>query len=211
MPANRRVPVSIADKVALRRRYFDNPDYVPSHQQLIDWFETQTGRQLSQSIVSRTVSDAYKHLDNPDAAIAAIASQKKRVRAKGGVNPRDSATANDLHGVSATAGGVHPRAHATASNRAATSIAAAPERDNNPSSSSAAAENVHLYLQPIFMPGNKEFSPRAQNLINATKVDYRRLGQSGLRVSVPILGTMGYGDAEGNPMPWVLPEEKVST
>ncbi|KAJ4000454.1 putative aryl-alcohol dehydrogenase [Lentinula boryana] len=36
--------------------------------------------------------------------------------------------------------------------------------------------------------------------------EYRRLGTSGLRVSVPILGTMGMGDLEWNN--WVLPEDK---
>jgi hypothetical protein len=55
-----------------------------------------------------------------------------------------------------------------------------------------------------------EYSAKAQRVINATKVDYRRLGQSGLRVSVPILGAIGFGDTEGNPMGWVLPEKEVS-
>ncbi|KAJ3825476.1 Aldo/keto reductase [Lentinula raphanica] len=36
--------------------------------------------------------------------------------------------------------------------------------------------------------------------------EYRLLGTSGLRVSVPILGTMGMGDQEWNN--WVLPEDK---
>ncbi|THH21264.1 hypothetical protein EW146_g249 [Bondarzewia mesenterica] len=37
--------------------------------------------------------------------------------------------------------------------------------------------------------------------------EYRRLGKSGLRVSVPILGCMSFGDPRWNS--WVLPEEKV--
>lgn len=56
-----------------------------------------------------------------------------------------------------------------------------------------------------------EYSTKAQTLIDATKVDYRRLGKSGLHVSVPILGAMGFGQTEGNPMKWVLPEEKVGS
>ncbi|KAI9694305.1 MAG: hypothetical protein M1820_009029 [Bogoriella megaspora] len=42
--------------------------------------------------------------------------------------------------------------------------------------------------------------------IEDTKVEYRRLGKSGLRVSVPILGAMSFGDPAW--MPWVLDEEK---
>jgi hypothetical protein len=40
------------------------------------------------------------------------------------------------------------------------------------------------------------------------QVEYRRLGKSGLRVSVPILGTMGMGSDKW--MPWVISEDKVS-
>jgi len=54
-----------------------------------------------------------------------------------------------------------------------------------------------------------EYSEKARSIIDATKVDYKRVGNSGLRVSVPILGAMGFGRSEGNPMKWVLPEEKV--
>ena len=43
--------------------------------------------------------------------------------------------------------------------------------------------------------------------IEATKVEYRQLGQSGLRVSVPILGAMSFGDEEW--MDWVVGEEMV--
>ena len=45
--------------------------------------------------------------------------------------------------------------------------------------------------------------------IEATKIDYRQLGKSGLRVSVPILGAMSFGDKKW--MDWVLEEEKVRT
>jgi len=44
--------------------------------------------------------------------------------------------------------------------------------------------------------------------IAQTKAVYKRLGKSGLRVSVPIFGAMSFGDAAWQP--WVLGEEKVS-
>lgn len=42
--------------------------------------------------------------------------------------------------------------------------------------------------------------------VKATKVEYRRLGKSGFKVSVPILGAMSIGSPEW--APWVLEEEK---
>lgn len=44
--------------------------------------------------------------------------------------------------------------------------------------------------------------------VKATKVEYRRLGKSGFKVSVPILGAMSIGSPEW--APWVLEEEKVN-
>lgn len=41
-----------------------------------------------------------------------------------------------------------------------------------------------------------------------TKCQYQQLGQSGLRVSVPILGCLSFGDPGF--LPWALPEDKVS-
>ncbi len=41
-----------------------------------------------------------------------------------------------------------------------------------------------------------------------TKVEYRRLGKSGLRISVPILGTMSIGNPAWGP--WILEEDEVS-
>ncbi|KAI0036379.1 Aldo/keto reductase [Vararia minispora EC-137] len=41
----------------------------------------------------------------------------------------------------------------------------------------------------------------------AVQVEYRQLGKSGLRISVPILGCMGYGTPQW--MPWVLSEDKA--
>lgn len=43
--------------------------------------------------------------------------------------------------------------------------------------------------------------------IAETKCEYRRLGNSGLRVSVPILGAMSLGDPAS--LPWVIAEDKA--
>jgi len=43
--------------------------------------------------------------------------------------------------------------------------------------------------------------------INETKAEYKRLGTSGLRVSVPILGAMSFGSKEWQP--WVIEEEEA--
>jgi hypothetical protein len=43
--------------------------------------------------------------------------------------------------------------------------------------------------------------------IEQTKVQYRRLGNSGLRISNPVLGAMSFGDPQW--LDWVLNEEKV--
>ena len=45
-----------------------------------------------------------------------------------------------------------------------------------------------------------------QESIDATKVEYVQLGSSGLRVSSPILGTMGIGSKEWQD--WVMEEEE---
>jgi hypothetical protein len=44
--------------------------------------------------------------------------------------------------------------------------------------------------------------------VENSKCEYRRLGKSGLRISVPILGCMSFGDPKS--LPWSLPEEQVS-
>lgn len=43
-------------------------------------------------------------------------------------------------------------------------------------------------------------------MVDATKVEYVQLGASGLRVSSPILGTMGIGSKEWQG--WVMEEEE---
>lgn len=45
-----------------------------------------------------------------------------------------------------------------------------------------------------------------QSSLNATKVEYVQLGSSGLRVSSPILGTMGIGSKEW--AKWVMEEDE---
>jgi hypothetical protein len=45
-----------------------------------------------------------------------------------------------------------------------------------------------------------------QNSVNATKVEYVQLGSSGLRVSTPILGTMGIGSKDWQN--WVMEEDE---
>ena len=44
-----------------------------------------------------------------------------------------------------------------------------------------------------------------QQSLDSTKVEYRRLGSSGLKVSVPVFGCMSFGDTKA--MPWVVDEE----
>ncbi|KAI6086863.1 Aldo/keto reductase [Hypoxylon rubiginosum] len=46
-----------------------------------------------------------------------------------------------------------------------------------------------------------------QKSVNDTKVEYVRVGSSGLRVSTPILGAMSFGSKQW--MPWVLEEEAL--
>jgi len=45
-----------------------------------------------------------------------------------------------------------------------------------------------------------------QSSANATKVEYVQLGSSGLRVSAPILGTMGIGSKDWQN--WVMEEDE---
>lgn len=48
--------------------------------------------------------------------------------------------------------------------------------------------------------------PTLQKSLDETRVEYVKLGASGLRISVPILGTMSLGSSQW--MPWVLDEEE---
>ncbi|CAG9990726.1 unnamed protein product [Clonostachys byssicola] len=47
--------------------------------------------------------------------------------------------------------------------------------------------------------------PTLQQSLSDTKAEYRRLGNSGLRVSIPIFGAMSIGDQKS--MPWTIAEE----
>ncbi|KAL2057447.1 hypothetical protein ABVK25_002500 [Lepraria finkii] len=52
-----------------------------------------------------------------------------------------------------------------------------------------------------------ELPKSVKESIEATKAEYKQLGKSGLRVSVPILGALSFGDERWQP--WVLGEEKA--
>ena len=54
--------------------------------------------------------------------------------------------------------------------------------------------------------GSTEQDPVLRSIAN-TKATYKRLGSSGLRVSVPIFGAMSFGDPAWQP--WVIDEEKA--
>lgn len=49
--------------------------------------------------------------------------------------------------------------------------------------------------------------PKLKESVENTKVEYRRLGNSGLQVSVPIFGCMSFGDKRT--LPWVIEEDEV--
>jgi aryl-alcohol dehydrogenase-like predicted oxidoreductase len=46
-----------------------------------------------------------------------------------------------------------------------------------------------------------------KKLLEESKAEYRQLGKSGLKVSVPILGAMSIGSKEW--LPWVIEEEET--
>ncbi|KAH8812360.1 NADP-dependent oxidoreductase domain-containing protein [Xylogone sp. PMI_703] len=52
-----------------------------------------------------------------------------------------------------------------------------------------------------------ELPASLQKSLNGTKVEYVNLGRSGLRISVPVLGAMGFGSKQW--APWVLEEEEA--
>lgn len=53
------------------------------------------------------------------------------------------------------------------------------------------------------------FPPRLKQSVEDSKCEYRRLGNSGLRISVPVFGCMSFGDP--NSMSWTLGEDEVSS
>ena len=52
-----------------------------------------------------------------------------------------------------------------------------------------------------------EIPLRLKESVEHSKVEYKQLGKSGLRVSVPILGAMSFGSKDW--APWVIEEEEV--
>ncbi|ROT37171.1 putative aryl-alcohol protein [Sodiomyces alkalinus F11] len=52
-----------------------------------------------------------------------------------------------------------------------------------------------------------EYLPLLKESLVNTKPEYRRLGKSGLRISVPIFGCMSFGDKKS--MPWVIEEDEA--
>lgn len=54
---------------------------------------------------------------------------------------------------------------------------------------------------------SQNLPPKLKESLDKTKVEYRRLGQSGLRVSVPIFGCMSFGDKRT--LPWVIGEDEA--
>lgn len=54
----------------------------------------------------------------------------------------------------------------------------------------------------------QELPEHLKSSIEGSKAEYVRLGNSGLRVSVPIFGAMSIGDRRT--LPWCIEEEKVS-
>lgn len=63
----------------------------------------------------------------------------------------------------------------------------------------------HDQHRPVFE--SKAVPSALAQSIAATKVEYRRVGSSGLIVSNPILGTLGLGDSRW--MNWAMDEEEV--
>jgi hypothetical protein len=57
------------------------------------------------------------------------------------------------------------------------------------------------------MSGAPEMPKLLKESIENSKAEYVNLGQSGLRISIPILGAMSIGHPEW--APWVVDEEKV--
>jgi hypothetical protein len=54
----------------------------------------------------------------------------------------------------------------------------------------------------------QELPKSLQDSYNVSKAEYKRLGKSGLQVSIPILGAMSFGSEQWQP--WVIEEDKVS-
>lgn len=64
----------------------------------------------------------------------------------------------------------------------------------------------YLVRQPAFTMAH-DLPPSLQESLANSKCEYRQLGRSGLRVSVPIFGCMSFGDARAQE--WAIEEEEV--
>ncbi len=53
-----------------------------------------------------------------------------------------------------------------------------------------------------------ELPPKLKESVENSKCEYRRLGKSGLLISVPIFGCMSFGDPKC--LPWAIGEDEVS-
>ncbi|EWG38343.1 alcohol dehydrogenase [Fusarium verticillioides 7600] len=53
----------------------------------------------------------------------------------------------------------------------------------------------------------KELPPHLKQSVEASKCEYRNLGKSGLRISVPVFGCMSFGDKRV--LPWVIGEDEA--
>ena len=54
---------------------------------------------------------------------------------------------------------------------------------------------------------SEEMPPSLKESVEHSKCEYKRLGKTGLKISLPIMGAMSFGNA--NWMPWVLDEEEA--
>jgi hypothetical protein len=64
----------------------------------------------------------------------------------------------------------------------------------------------HTATHDLYLEMSEKKDPVLESIAQ-TKAVYKRLGKSGLRVSVPIFGAMSIGHEDWQP--WVLNEEKV--
>ena len=66
---------------------------------------------------------------------------------------------------------------------------------------------MNLRKANIVKMASKPLPKGLQESLDNTKVEYRRLGKSGLKISVPIFGCMSFGDPKF--FDWVIQEEEV--
>lgn len=58
-------------------------------------------------------------------------------------------------------------------------------------------------------PGQTQLPPKLKESLANSKCEYRYLGKSGLRISVPIFGCMSFGDPRT--LNWVIGEDEART